>query len=149
MSRQKSFGVALFIGLVLVVAGLPGSTAQEPKDADPSSKSVRERLRLAREVYEGSLENLRQDTGTGSNDVEHYYRWSVRWMQAERELGETRAARLAAYEAHGKRMKFWKERRAMEREEGYTTAAQVAAAEFFLLEADEWVIAAGRNESDK
>jgi hypothetical protein len=146
MSRQKFLGVALVVGLLLVVAGLRGSTADEPKDADPRTKSARERLRLAKEVYEGSLEHHRQDASSGPSDVEHYYRWSVRWMQAERDLGRTRAARLAALEEHTKRMQFWKERRALEREEGYVTAAEASAAEFFFVEAQEWLLAAKTSE---
>jgi hypothetical protein len=142
MPRQRIWSVALFSGLLLIVAGLRGSTAQEPKDADARSKSARERARLAKEVYEGSLEHLRQEAASGSNDVEHYYRWSVRWMQAERDLAQTPAAHITAAEAHVKRMKFWKERRAMEREAGYTPPAQAAAAEFFLVEAEDWLLAA-------
>lgn len=146
MSRQRSVGVTIFVGLLLVVAGLRGSTAEEQKDADPHSKSTRERLRLAKDVYEGSLEHHRKDAGAGPNDIEHYYRWSVRWMQAERDLGQTRNARLAAFEEHLKRMQFWKERRALEREEGYVTAAEASAAEFFLVEAQDWLVAAGKTE---
>jgi hypothetical protein len=146
MSSPRAFGVTLFVGLLLVVAASRGASLEEPKDGDPRTKNARERLRLAKDVYEGSFEHHRQDASSSPSGVEHYYRWSVRWMQAERDLGRTQIAREAAFEDHLKRMKFWKERRALEREEGYVTAAEAAAAEFFFLEAEEWLIAARTTE---
>jgi hypothetical protein len=146
MSVRSVVGISLLVGLLLAGSAWSGSAAQEPNAPAPHAPNATKRLNAAKKVYESSWQLLQQQPDDAPDEVEHYYRWSVRWMQAERDLGRTHKAKEAAFEEHLKRMKFWKERRAMEREAGYVTAAEAAAAEFFFLEAEEWLISANNAE---
>jgi hypothetical protein len=146
MPARIIIGVSLFVGLLLAGSAWTGSAAQEQDPPAQSAPNATKRLNAAKKVYESSWQLLQQQPDDAPDEVEHYYRWSVRWMQAEREIGRNNADRVAALEAHLKRMQFWKKRMSDLREEGIAPANEVAAADFFFLEAEDWLTEAKATE---
>jgi len=57
----------------------------------------------ARRIYELNLKMYRAGVPK-SDDPETFYLWSVRWLNAERDLSKKPADRVAAAEAHLERM---------------------------------------------
>ena len=79
--------------------------------------------------------------GKGPGNVEYYHDWSVRWLHAERDLSRTKTEQITALEGHLNRMKLWKERLDDSVKEGAAATHEASAAEFFRLEADDWLFA--------
>ncbi len=80
-----------------------------PKPADEITALRKARVALAQKGYEAAVPAVRQTQRVGNVLVqvgkpEEVYRWSVRWLQAERELSPKKADQVAALEAHLKRM---------------------------------------------
>src|SRR5262249_13149055 len=98
----------------------------------------------ARKVYEGTWQHHLQAPDDVPFNLDFYHAWSVRWMQAERDLSRTKAEDIAALEGHLKRMQGWKES-VDEQVKGDRPVAPrywVPWAEFFQLEAEDWLAAA-------
>jgi hypothetical protein len=71
------------------------------------------------------------------------YTWSVRWMQAQRDLAQTREERIAACTEHQKRMKDLRESvRTLVKggEFAPLPPSEEAAAEWYLAEAELWLL---------
>lgn len=108
------------------------SLALAPAAADPAP--VGERVALAADTY--ALVHGRLGAGAGS--TEEVYRWSVRWLEAQRDQPLKGKALAAAYAAHLERM------RALETEvgglfdRGQLTAVDRAVARYARLEAEAW-----------
>jgi hypothetical protein len=126
--------------LLLVVAGgvlaLTAAWAAAPERGEgPAPGNAAARAAAARKVYEGTLARYRRDS-TFRMDPETLHLWSRRWMDADHELAQTRAARLAAVEGHLARMRDWEKQVTAAKEQGFVTPVDLAAAEFFRLEAE-------------
>ena len=142
MAHRPFFGIALVVGVALAAARWCAFAADEKGDRAPRAANAKSRRDAAKKVYEGAWESHVQDPGQGPGNVEFYHDWSVRWMQAERDLGRTKAEQISAVEAHLKRMQFWKEMMDKNRQLGQETSYGPKAAEFFRIEADDWLAAA-------
>jgi hypothetical protein len=70
---------------------------------------------------------------------EHVYRWSRRWMDAQRALSETRAERAAAIEDHLTRMEQLLKVTERQYEVGTASAAAFRAFQFYVAEAQLWL----------
>jgi hypothetical protein len=139
MAHRNYLRIALAVCLGLVAAGLHSSTAQEKDPPGLRVASAQARRDAARKVYEGTWERHVRDPETVPFDIGYFHDWSVRWLQAERDLGQTKAEQVAALEAHLKRMQFWKDLLDRGVKEGQTAAYEPRAAEFFCLEAEDWL----------
>jgi hypothetical protein len=134
------------IGLVvsgMIAAGLYGKAAEENVKPGPSAASAKARRDAARKVYEATWQHHLQAPEDVPFNLDFYHDWSIRWMQAERDLSRTKAEDIAALEEHLKRMQGWKdlcEKQAQDR--GAAPKYWVSWAEFFQLEAEDWVAAA-------
>src|SRR5690242_18753525 len=106
MPTRKFAAVILIVAAVLA-AHWRGLTAEDPKGAKPAPAKLQERLQTAQKTYELSLEA--QQHGVAYIDQEHLYRWSVRWMEAEREAAQKQPDRITALARHWKRMQSAKE----------------------------------------
>ncbi|HTI50571.1 MAG TPA: hypothetical protein VL475_06465, partial [Planctomycetaceae bacterium] len=110
------------------------------KSAVPAN--ARARADAAKRMYELGLERMRKHTAM---DSEYLQRWSVRWLQAERDLAPNRAEDAASLRQHVLRMrelnelvgKFVQARQATEIEE--------QATQFYVLEAEDWLSTALRS----
>jgi hypothetical protein len=111
----------------------------QPGDQAPNAKARRD---AARKVYEGAWQHHVNSPADSPGNVEYYHDWSVRWLQAERDLSRTKADQVTALEGHLKRMKSWKDRLDFSVKEGEAATYEASAAEFFHLEAEDWLAAA-------
>jgi hypothetical protein len=125
---------------VLVVLALPhlAVRADGPEMSKALEKVARERVEAARVTYEITWSNYKERRA----QADTLYRWSVRWLEAEKTLADSPDALTAAYQAHFDRM------RALERiVEGVQRARQatideVSSAEYYRAEADVWLLQA-------
>lgn len=70
------------------------------------------------------------------------YRWSLRWLEAERDLSEQKPNQVAAFQAHSARMREL-ERISRDRFRTRTNPIEeVTAAEFYAVEAEIWLLRA-------
>lgn len=123
----------LFAGLAL--AGVAGAAEPPPAKKVPQHLT-QTRRDAARRTYEAFLKNNREGL---LPLVEPAYRWSCRWMEAERDLGETKDDRVAAAEGHLRRMKDL-ERMTRERFRSRVVPVEEASAvEFYRAEAETWL----------
>jgi hypothetical protein len=132
MSIRKTL-VAPVLGLVLAgVALAPKFTAESPD----SNQLAKAQMEAARRTYE--LTWTRAEMGEGG-DAEQVYQWSVRWLEAQRDLSGTKAGQLAALEAHQTRMQRLERRVAAMVKAGQGRQSEGTAAEYYRLEADLWL----------
>ena len=138
MVRQNCFRILLIAFLSLTAAGLYSSSAEEKDKPGSRAINAKSRRYAARKAYEGGLQRRVQEPDAVPSGFG--YEWSVRWLQAERDLSQTKAEHIAAEEAHLKRMQAFKNR--VDNLRGQVAPYEVNAAEFFVLEAEDWLAAA-------
>jgi hypothetical protein len=105
---------------------------------DKAAENARARLEAARAVYKGIFERRKVDAREPL-DFEKLYLWSRRWMEAEKELAARKAERAAAAQGHVDRMKGLEELAKKLHKEGFLSAVELPAAEFYRLEAERWL----------
>jgi hypothetical protein len=142
MPQRLSFKVAAVVGLLLVATCWHGFAAEEKADSGKRTANARARRDAAKAVYEGSWQRHLQAPEDLPFDLTYFHGWSVRWLQAERDTSSKKAEQIAALEGHLKRMQFFKDRVEKARQDSGAPAYELQAAEFFVLEADEWLAAA-------
>jgi WD40 repeat protein len=76
----------------------------ERAEHEVPANQLKAQVASARKVYELNLMAFKVGVAK-SNDLESLYLWSVRWLNAERDLSDTPADRVAAAAAHLERMK--------------------------------------------
>jgi len=140
MPQRKMFGVVL--GLALAAVRWHAFSAEEKGAPEPRAANARARRDAAKKVYEGSWQHHLQAPEDMPLNLTYFHGWSVRWLQAERDLGQTKAEQITALEGHLKRMQFFKDLLDQARREGNASAYEPQAAEFFVLEAEDWLAAA-------
>ena len=70
------------------------------------------------------------------------YRWSLRWLEAERELSDQQADQVAAYQAHFERMRDLDRIIRRLHGSGQTTIEEASATEYYRVEAEIWLLKA-------
>jgi hypothetical protein len=84
--------------------------AKDLKAADEVATLLKARATVAEKAYRGALEGITRTRRVGNvliqvtENPEEIYIWSVRWLQAQRDLSAKHEDQLAALEAHLKRM---------------------------------------------
>jgi vacuolar-type H+-ATPase subunit I/STV1 len=140
--HQNYLRVLLAVLLSLTVAGLYSSAAEEKNQLGPQAASAKARLAAAKTVYEGSWKHHIEEPESGPSAVEYYHDWSVRWLQAERDLSQTKAEQITALEGHLKRMQLWKEMLEKNAQDGNIPTYAAQKGQFYRLEAEDWLTAA-------
>jgi hypothetical protein len=112
-------------------------TAARPAAADDGPGAV---VDAAAQAYE--LAATRWQSGRGT--VDEVYVWSVRWLDAQRELPLKGRALAAAAAAHLARMKDLGERTRAAVAEGRSPAHDVTATTYYLRQAERWVARKGK-----
>jgi hypothetical protein len=126
----------------IIAAGLYGSAADETVKPAPAAATAKARRDAAKKVCEGSWQHhKRTPEDFFANHLDFWRDWSVRWMQAERDLSRTNEEAIAALEGHVKRMQGWKEMYDRQVKDRAVPAYWASQAEFFQLEAQDWVAA--------
>src|SRR5262249_41927819 len=110
----------------------------EKKLTSPETANAEARRDAAKKVYEETWDLHMQSVEWAPGNVEYYHDWSVRWLQAERDLSRTKAEEIEALGRHLKRMQTCRERldRIMK------LRSHPSAADFFCFEAANWLAVA-------
>jgi hypothetical protein len=150
--------IGLMLGAALAVASTPilerfaarlvaapPSQAAEKAPAAAEVKSAEALLEAAKTAYEGYGQRARFDPSEAANDPERFYRWSRRWLEAERLLGDTKQKRLAAYTGHLERMRTLEAARQEAVKHGLASKVDLAAVRFYRVEAEQWLAAAKKD----
>jgi hypothetical protein len=131
MIHRTSAVAAVILGVAVLAS--PG------RGDDTAAANARARLEAARKTYEGMLARHRVDARAGLG-AEDFYRWSRRWMEAERDLADKPEARVAAAQAHLDRMTKWEDMvKRAQAQGGFLAPYEATAAEFYRLEAEHWL----------
>jgi cytochrome c5 len=141
MPSRNYIRIALLI-LGIAAFALYGIAAEKKDKAVHEMATAKARRDAARAVYEGTWQRCRVDPNSVSFEGGSFRDWSVRWMQAERDLSQKKADEITALEEHVKRMQFWKETLDDYVKGQLAPPYAASAAEFFRLEAEEWLTAA-------
>jgi hypothetical protein len=119
----------LALGLVLggVQAGDPVAPAQA------ANKLAQAKLDAARRTFESVWSSQRYP------EVEIPYRWSCRWLQAQRQLSDKQEEQVAACQKHLERMQELERLTQQQFQQQILGVAQVNAAHYYVVEAEEWL----------
>jgi hypothetical protein len=143
---------ATFAGLILAVVAMTmndavGQDSPPPKKDEAAGKFLKTQLDSARKGYRASLDTMvmREIAGVGwvLENTNHprpdlAYTWSVRWLQAQRALSQTKEERLAAYVSHQKRMRALRD--TIKDLGNFVIPAEVPSGEWYLAEAELWLL---------
>ena len=127
--------LALLLG---VLAAGPARAGADADTANALSKLATQRRDAARRTYEVLWADYRERRA--SEDA--LYRWSVRWLDAEKQLSDQRADRIAAYKGHYERMRDLERLIRRLRGSGQSTIDEVSATAFYRAEAEVWLLEA-------
>ena len=125
--------------LALLFAILPAG----PVLADPAPQPVLSQLAVAaRDAARKTFETIWTNFREGRAPDENLYRWSLRWLDAERQLSDKHDDQVAAFKAHWERM--WELEKIIRnvRRSGQATIDEVSATEFYRVEAEIWLLQA-------
>jgi hypothetical protein len=159
---------AALLGFALIVATTandvpaqesPPSKKAESAEKPPKNEAViallKTQLQAAQKCYRAAVDSMQVDQvggllvlrGTHPARPDLVYTWSVRWLDAQRELSATKDERIAAFETHQKRMKDLRATVKMvagtdtgRNDDGILQAWQNSAAEWYLAEAELWLL---------
>jgi hypothetical protein len=129
---------AIIFGLILGGLAFPNLLAAgpEPPNAKVSPDLLKARLDAARKTYGWLAKNYVESRPPLG---ELLYRWSCRWLEAEREISTRQEDVLAAYRAHLNRMREL-ERVARDRfRNRFVPVEEDTAAQFYRVEAEIWL----------
>jgi hypothetical protein len=124
---------ALFLGLSATGFLRAGGDAEQAKLI---SKLRKAKLEAARQTYKVTWQNYKDGLAP---PVELPYRWSCRWLQAQREMSGQKAEQIAAFQAHWERMREMERIERELRRSRLNPINEVTAAEYYRTEAEIWL----------
>jgi hypothetical protein len=132
--------------LMPIVLGLTLSNANGADPARSPSDKLAKLALVKQEAARQTFEGYWQDKYW--REVEIPYRWSRRWLEAQRQLSAKQEVQVAAFRQHLDRMKGLEEvTRQQFRDGGRAKVYEINAAEYYVAEAAEWLAEAkGRGE---
>jgi hypothetical protein len=137
---QKEPVMKLFAWIILgIILGLGvTSLLRADRDSEPGklAKLRKAKVEAARRTYEVTWKNYRDGLAP---PVELPYRWSCRWLKAERELSQEKAEQVAACKAHLERMREMERIERELRRSKLNPVNEVTAAEYYRIEAEVWL----------
>jgi hypothetical protein len=135
-----------------LLAVLLGVLAAGPVRAEPDGETAARLARLAvvrrdaaRKTYQTQWTDYRERRAS----LDSLYRWSVRWLEAERRLSDRQADVVAAFRDHWDRMRDVERLMRRLAGTGQTTIDEVSAAEFYRAEAEVWYLQAKDDKKDR
>ena len=134
MSRRLAL-----LGLVTLVAAA-GAVALPADDAEKLSARQAALVRAAERAYWGHKASYEAGRAT----AEDLYLWSRRWMEAAQSASDRREDKIAAAREHLARMTQMEAVIVTQSETGLASTAAESAAEFYRVEAELLLAAAGR-----
>jgi hypothetical protein len=159
MLAQKGISVAVAVAVVtlFLLAAVPSvhvslaaarsiaaETTEEPRPAEEIAAIRKGRVELAQKGYEAAVVSLQRKKRIGEQLVldgkpEDVYQWSLRWLQARREMSAKKGDQVDALEAHVKRMKELDEQVRMLSRDLLPRRFELDA-EWYRLEAQLWLV---------
>jgi hypothetical protein len=131
--------LSMLLALLLGVFWSGPALAEPNPDADAArTRLAVQRRDAARATYEAMWANYRE----GRVPEELPYRWSRRWLEAERQLSKPPADQVAAFRGHWERMKDLENIVRKLQRSRVSTIDQVSAVEFYRTEAELWLLQA-------
>lgn len=131
---QRRFLFIVIFGLGFVSAVLLGQSASQPARAGPPSAAAR--LAAAERVCQ-MLHDEAKGKPYGHQGVEHTYVWSMRRMQAQRDVDAARGDHLSALEAHLQRMREFETATADLYKANVVSRIDLASTQYYVAEAEE------------
>lgn len=133
---RKRFLAIGVVGSGLFLAGvLMGQSASQRAKTEPPSAAAR--LAAAERVCQ-ILHDQESGAPRGHQGVEHTYLWSMRRMEAQRDVDAARGDRFSALEAHLQRMREIETRTAeLYKKPGVVSKFDFASTQFYVAEAEE------------
>ncbi len=144
---RSYFRVALVV-LGCIAAGWCCTAAEQKNAPIADAANAKARLNAAKKTYEGLLQQFRANTSSVGVEGGSFRDWSVRWMQARNELGQKKDDEIAALEEHLERMQLLKALCDAQVKQGIVPTTATSAAEYFQLEAEDW-LGAAKAEAEK
>jgi hypothetical protein len=121
------------------------ATAQDPKPAPTGDVKalLKARAEAAQKTHAAAVKSLSQTRRVGDLVIpvgrpEDVYLWSVRWLNAQRDLASKKEGQIDALEDHLRRMQDL-QRRVEKLAPGLVTLTEVHSAEFYRVEAELWL----------
>jgi hypothetical protein len=131
MSPRQWLPVLIVFGLTL---GNANGADPAPAPATEPAKLTRTKLEAARQTFEGYWKDKYW------RDVEIPYRWSRRWLDAQRQLSAKQEEQVTAFRQHLDRMKGLEEiTRQQFQDGGLAKVYEIHATEYYVAEAAEWL----------
>ncbi|OAI54525.1 hypothetical protein AYO44_14780 [Planctomycetaceae bacterium SCGC AG-212-F19] len=134
MARRLLVGAGI-TAVVILASGLLAAPELGPPPK-PENQLAKTRLEAARKAYGLVWQNYQEGLWSSAEDI---YRWSSRWMEAERALATQKAQHVAACEAHFDRMRRLEKLVRDNYRVRVTTITVVSAAEYYAVEAEVWL----------
>ena len=135
--------LALVLGILS--AGLAGAADPEPDAANTIARLAVQRRDAARRTYQVLWIDYRERRA--SEDL--LYRWSLRWLESERDLSDQPVDQVAAYLGHLERMRELERLIRRLRDSGQSTIEESSAAEYYRTEAELWLMKAKEGKKDR
>ena len=129
-------GVAFFSGLL---AGQPTTRPGQPatRPGHPEPPSAAARLAAAERVCKLLHDPVTGEPTRAYKSVEYTYLWSLRRMEAQRDVDAARGDRFSALEAHAQRMHEFADSVAKQFKAGGVTEFELGSTQYYVAEADE------------
>jgi hypothetical protein len=133
---MKTQHLVLWPVLASLMLAYASAGASDSTDAGVPAALLKARLDAARKTYEWLTKNNMESRPPIG---ELLYRWSCRWLDAEREMSGRQEDQIAAYRAHLRRMREL-ERVARDRfRNRFVAVEEDTAAQFYRAEAEVWL----------
>jgi hypothetical protein len=143
MSRHVGW---IILGVLLGMGATNLSGADQAPASNKLSRLRKAKVEAARETYQVIWKNYKDGLVPA---VEFPYRWSRRWLEAEREMSDGKADQVAACKSHLERMREMERIERELRRSRLNPVNEFTAAEFYRVEAEIWLTqaqeAAGKN----
>jgi hypothetical protein len=111
--------------------------------ADPEAANVLARLAVQRrDAARKAYEVLWLDYRERRTSEDLLYRWSLRWLESEKDLSDQQADQVAAYQGHFERMRDLDRLIRRLQGSGQSTIEEISAAEYYRIEAEVWLLKA-------
>jgi hypothetical protein len=128
-----------FVALTLASAPSPSPSIDAQIKGNPEigtkvpEKVLRSKLEYARKTYEEYVKSQE------FRSAETPYQWSCRWLDAQRQLSDSKKEQKAAVDAHLRRMEELRQTMDQLYREKLVGIEQVYATAFYVAEAEGWV----------
>jgi hypothetical protein len=128
--------VWIILGILLGMAATSLLGADHASQSSKLSRLRKTKVEAARQTYQVVWQNYKDGLVPA---VEFPYRWSRRWLEAERAVTDGKAEQVAACKGHFERMREMERIERELRRSRVNTVNELTAAEYYRVEAEIWL----------